>query len=83
MVCAVWSRVQIPAGVREFSLLRSDHTDWGFVLGLKRLRGEVNYSLSSCAIVKNELSCKSVPPVCLHGMNREDLAFFNFHVYTS
>jgi hypothetical protein len=76
---AGWSSVRIPiGGERFFSSQKRPHWLWGFVLGVKRLRGEVNHSHSSCAKVKNELSCTSAPPICLHGINREDLTFFTF-----
>jgi hypothetical protein len=63
---------------RFFSSQKRPHWLWGCILGVKLLRGEVNHSLPSCAKVKDELSYTSAPPVCLHGINGEDLTFFTF-----
>jgi hypothetical protein len=36
---------------------------------------EVNSSPPFCAVVKNERSCTSVPPVYLHGVHRDKFTF--------
>jgi hypothetical protein len=41
--------------------------------GVKRPRREVGHSTPSSAEVKNECSCTSAPPVCLHGVNTSTL----------
>jgi hypothetical protein len=47
----------------------------GFV---KLQRCEFDHSPSSSAMVKNEWNYTSAPPLCLHGMDWDNLAFFNF-----
>jgi hypothetical protein len=47
----------------------------GFFLLVKRLGCEVNQSPTSSAEVKNEWSYTSTPPICLHGVDRENFVF--------
>jgi hypothetical protein len=51
------------------SLVFSGH--WCFLQGLERSGREVDHSRSSSAEVKNGRGCTSVPPLCLHGVDRE------------
>jgi len=53
-----------------------------FSLGVMRPELEVNHSPSSDAEIKNGLSCICVPPVCLHGGNRDKFTFFSLHIST-
>jgi hypothetical protein len=48
----------------------------GFFPGVKRLGHELGHSPPSSAKVKNEWSCTSSPCICLHGVDRENTAFF-------
>jgi hypothetical protein len=41
-----------------------------FFLRVKRPGRDANQSSPSSAVVKNEWSCTSVPPVCLHGVDK-------------
>jgi hypothetical protein len=49
-----------------------------FPRGLKRSGREVNHSHPSSAEVKNEWSYTYTPPICLHGVDRYNLALFFF-----
>jgi hypothetical protein len=40
--------------------------------GIEQPECEVVYSFPSGVKVKNEWSCNSAPPICLHGMEKED-----------
>jgi len=44
-----------------------------FFTEVKQPGFEVHHTPSSSAEVKNEWSCTSAPPVCLHGMEKEAL----------
>jgi len=44
---------------------------WGFFKEVKQPGCEVDHSPPSSAEVKNEWSCTSNPPICLHGMEKE------------
>ena len=46
--------------------------------GLKWPECEVNHSLPFSAKVKDEWSCTSALPLCLHGMDRENFSFYFF-----
>jgi hypothetical protein len=54
----------------------------GSVSGIKLPGHEIDNSSLSIAEVKNEWSCISTPPVCLHCMDREGYTF-NFFFYGS
>ena len=43
---------------------------WGSFPGLKQPRHYIDHSPPYSAEVKNEYSCTSSTPICLHGMNR-------------
>ena len=82
-----WSGAQIPVGARDFSLHQNIRiccgallihllsVYWYSFLGVKLLGHEINDSSVSSAIVKNELSYISTPPVSLHGKGRENFVF--------
>ena len=44
---------------------------------LKRPRREVRHSSPSSSAIKNEWRCTSTPPLCLHGVDRENLHSLN------
>ena len=44
-----------------------------FSPGVKRQGLEIRHTPPSNAKVKNEWNCASVPPVCLHGVDRDQL----------
>jgi len=48
---------------------------------VKQLEHAVNHSPPSRARIKNEWSLFSFPPVCLHGMGRENLIILLLYVY--
>lgn len=47
----------------------------GFFLGIQRPGHEFDHSLPSNAQVKNEWSYTSIPPPCLHGVDRDIFTF--------
>jgi hypothetical protein len=51
----------------------------GFFSGVKWLGCEVNHSPQSSAKVKNEYSYTSTPPICFHGIGRENFTFYIQH----
>ena len=87
---ALWtgrSGVRVLIGARNSSLLwnvqTGSVTHRGSFPGTKWLRHEVNHSPPSSAKVKNEWSCTSTPPICLHGVDRANFTFtLNFRCYT-
>ena len=46
--------------------------------GVKRPGRDVNHALPPRADVKNEWSHTFAPPICLHGVGKEDFTFFTF-----
>jgi hypothetical protein len=84
---AGWSRFQIPAGTRDFSLLQNIQTNSGptqppiqwalraFALGAKQPRHEPEHSHLS-AKVKNEWCCSSMPSTSLNGVHRDNFTFY-------
>ena len=46
---------------------------WGFFLGVQRLEHDAEHSRAYGAQAKNEWSCTSTPPVCLHDVDRESV----------
>jgi hypothetical protein len=55
--------------------------DWGSFPEVKWRGSEVDLSPPSSAEVKNELSCTSSSPVCLHAMDRNNFLFENYTRY--
>jgi hypothetical protein len=90
---AGWSRIHIPVGPRDLSLLQNIQTGTGahpasYLMGTGFLSWEVkppgcavNHSPPCSAKVKNEWSCISAHPVCRHSVNRENRTSF-FEVLT-
>lgn len=86
-----WSGAQIPVGARDFSLHQNIwaccgallihllSVYWYSFLGVKLLGHEINDSPVSCAMVKNELSYISTPPVSLARAGRT-LSFLYLHM---
>jgi hypothetical protein len=46
-----------------------------FFPGVQPPEREVNHTPPSTVEVKNEWSCTSTPPICLHGVDRENFIF--------
>jgi hypothetical protein len=46
--------------------------------GVKRPQREVDHSSPSSAVVRNEWSYTSAPPICLHGMDMDNSTFNPF-----
>ena len=86
------SAVRIPVGARDFYLLqktlrpalRPTQPPIPWVQGpfprVKRPEREVNLSPPPRAEVNNECSYTFTSPICLHGMDKENLTFFTFYV---
>lgn len=79
--------VQIQAGHRDFSLhqntgsaqsppILSFNGYWRYFPVVKRSGPEVNYSPPSSAEDEIEWSCPSTPHTCVHGVERDKLAFY-------
>jgi len=79
---------------RDFSLLQNVQSGWGsnhppmqwalpFFPGVKPPGREVNHTPPSTVEVKNEWSCTSTPPICLHGVDRENFIFCRAHSPTN
>jgi hypothetical protein len=49
-----------------------------FFQGIKGLRHECKYSPPSTTEVKNGWNCNSTPPICLHGMDKENFTIIMF-----
>jgi hypothetical protein len=80
MLWVRWSGVQLPAGIRDFSL--PEHPDlllfneWeGSFSGVRWLGHEIDHLPPSSAEVMSEHSSTSMLPVCFHGDDR-DITFF-------
>jgi len=80
------SGFRIPLGARDNSLLQKSRSDiWPtkypisrvhrYFQGLKRPECHVGQSRPCSSEVKNEWSYTSVPPVCLHDVDRDNLTF--------
>jgi len=63
-----------------FTADNSRHTGAIFY-GLKQPGCEANHLLHSSAEVKNDWSCTSIPPICLHGIYRDDCTFMSVSIY--
>jgi hypothetical protein len=48
--------------------------------GLKQPGCEANHLLRSSAEVKNDCSCTSIPPICLHGIYRDDYTIMSIRI---
>jgi hypothetical protein len=77
--------VEIPAGERDFSLLRNVGGGWGAhpascwtCAGVKRPGLEVNHPSPCSAEIENEWRCTSTPPVCLHLVKWDKVIFTLF-----
>jgi len=79
-LCTGQSEVRLSAGTRYVYFLRNFHTGVGPAhpptQWVKRQRREAYNSSSTTAEAKNEWSCTSVPPVCLHGLERNTCASY-------
>ena len=85
--------VRIPATARDYSLLQDIQIGWvplGLLFsgyralfpGVKRPgTTDIDHSPPSSAEVKNGWSYTSTPPICLHGMDRENFTLFSPHVW--
>ena len=71
--------VQIPAGTRYFSLptqnLSQLVTPGFFFVGVNRPGREFNHSSISSDDLKNEWTCTSTSPTCLHVVDKENFKF--------
>jgi hypothetical protein len=86
IVTRLWAG-QNPAGARNFCLLQNFHTGSGahpasYIIGtggslpvVKWPWCEADHSSQSSAEVKNECSCTSTPPMCLHDVYFSMLPF--------
>jgi len=83
---AVLCRVHIPPGQEIFLFFVTSHVLWrppvlpfsGYrvsLLEVKRPVREADHSPPSSAKVKTELSHSYIPPVCVHGVDGEDVTF--------
>jgi hypothetical protein len=85
------SMVRISLTARDFSLLQKESQHRllglpGFLFcvyrgsfpGVKRPGSEVNHSPSSSADIKNEWSYTSTPPLCVHGMDKDNCTVLPF-----
>ena len=54
-----------------------------FFMGSNSVGRDYNQSPASSAEIKNEWSCASPPPICLHSMDRENFRFLNVLDYCS
>ena len=82
-------RLELASGKRFFSSPKCPYRPWdapsllfsGYQASFPRLKWpgcEVNHSPPFSAKCKNEWSCTSALPLCLHGMDRENFTFYFF-----